>query len=675
MQSLKRPLLLTTLSALLCSNSAFADEAEKNSKTPKRLEEIVVKGELIDSGASAYSVSSFDTETIRQLEVPQLQDALDYVSGMSIRRFGLAGVADAITIRGFGGGGHGGDLGVVLDGIPLNEAMSHADGYVDLNVIVPLEVRDLTVFKGPVSALYGNFNRAGLLKIDTRASGDYRQLDVSGGSDGLFDMQAALGASIGERQQVNAAFQHARSDGYRPQSDGDRTTIAGTWRADLRRGTEIALSGRYHTADSDNASYLPESLYLSDPYGIDPGAQNDGAEKDFGTLRLDLNQDLTERARLLSFLYTTQQDFSRWFSRPRGEAWAQREETYDRDVFGIGSSINAALSWRDVPVSLVAGVEGFRESTHYEYYDNLDNRRRTAPAINDRETELSSVSAFVELQADWHRLFQPSLGLRYDRFSGECSLEGPETGGDPCEKLNDLDNIAPKLGVRSAVHETVELRASYAEGFSLPNGWVKYQAQASNLDPVTYRQLEAGILWQPTDRVRVDLAAFQLDSDGEVRTAAPGVFENFGETERQGIEASLEWSPVDQLMVSAVFNRTTAEVQRNANAALVGNDISGVSDSSGTLRAVWEFLPGWQVDLDWRYVGEFPLNGANTVYSDAYDLVDLGFAYTGATNWRAYFQIDNLTDEVYAPSQFVIGGPVFGTGAPRQFRVGVQLSL
>jgi len=661
--------------ALLAGLAAAAEGAALEEGGGARVEEIVVKGELLDARSSAFTVATFDTDTIRTLEIAQLQDTLDYVSGMSIRKFGLAGVADAITIRGFGGGGHGGDLGVVLDGIPLNEAMSHADGYVDLNVIVPLEVRKLTTYKGPVSALYGNFNRAGLLKIDTRSSGDYSQIDVSSGSDGLFDLQAAYGAALGERQQFNGAVQHARSDGYRPQSGSERTTLAGTWRADLRTGTELALSGRWHEADGDNAAYLPEALYRVDPYGIDPGVQNDGADKEFATVRFDLNQNLGESARLLTFAYGTQQDFSRWFSRPRGEQWAQREESYDRDVLGAGTSVNATTRLGQVPVDLVIGVEAFEESTHYEYYDELDNRVRTGPAINDRETELSSASAFLELQADWHRLFRPSIGLRYDRFSGQCSLQGPETGSDPCESLNDLDNLAPKIGVRSGVLDTLELRASYSEGFSLPNGWVKYQSQAANLDPVIYQQLEVGMLWQPLDGLQLDLAVFQLDSDGEVRSAAPGIFENFGETRREGLEASLEWTLSERLMLSAVYSLTDAEVRRNPDPALVGNDVSGVSDSAATVRGVWRFLPDWELDLDWRYVGEFALNGANSFYADSYDLVDLGIAYTGGRNWRGYLQVDNVTDEVYAPSQFVIGGPVFGTGAPRQYRVGVQFSL
>ena len=48
------------------------------------------------------------------------------VPGVELRSYGLGGVVNVITIRGFNGGAHGGDLGMVVDGIPLNEAMSHS---------------------------------------------------------------------------------------------------------------------------------------------------------------------------------------------------------------------------------------------------------------------------------------------------------------------------------------------------------------------------------------------------------------------------------------------------------------------------------------------------------------------------------------------------------------------
>ncbi|MBX3706804.1 MAG: TonB-dependent receptor [Pseudomonadales bacterium] len=640
------------------------------------LEEVVVKGQLINSRNQAFSAERFDAERIRELELVRLTGVLESVSGMSVRQFGLPGVADSITIRGFGGGGHGGDLGVVLDGVPLNEAMSHADGYVDMNVVVPLEIAELTVFKGPVSALYGNYNRGGLLKVDTRSGGEYREIDVSGGSDGLLDVQAAFAARPGPAHQTNLALQHQRSDGYRPRSDSEHSTFAGRWRTALGTDWELALSGRWHEADSNNAGYVTETQYRSDPYGIDPNMQNDGAEKSFATARFDLNYRATDELKLLGFIYGTTQDFSRWFTRPTGAEWRQREETYDRKVVGAGLSFNGRHDAAGTPLKWVTGVETFRESTRYQYYDGLDNRIRTAPAINDRDSELDSVSAFTELQADWHRLLMPSIGLRYDRFNGRCRPTGPETSTAPCADLNDIDALSPKLGIRSAWHDTLETRVSYAEGFSLPNGWIKYQPEATNLDPVTFRQYELGMTWNPTPRLEIDLAAYRLDSDGEVRTVAPGVFENYGVTERSGVEGQLTWAPLDTLTFTAVFGTADAEIVRNDSPALVGNDVGGVAEYSATMRADWRFLPTWQLNVSWRGVGDFALNDINSAYAEGYELLDLGLVFSRSALWRLYARIENLTDETYSPSQFIIGGTsLYAPGAPRQFRLGLQMDL
>lgn len=668
--------VLTALTIAAVGATANAADDDRGEEEP--ITEIVVKGQVLDGANLAYSTTRFDAASVREFQPAQVQELFDQVPGMSIRNFGLGGVADSITIRGFGGGGHGGDLGVVLDGIPLNEAMSHSDGYVDLNIIVPLEVSNMTVFKGPVSALYGNFNRGGLVRIETRRGGNYTLLDASTGSNSLLDVQGALGVTAGSRHQFNFAGQHYRNDGFRPQSESVRSTLAGGWAMDLGPRTEIGLSARLHTADSDNASYLTEAQYRNDPYGIDPGVQNDGADKDFGTLRADLNFDISDSVRLLSYAYLTEQDFSRWFSRPGGDTWRQREETYDRDVVGASVSVSGRQKTAGVDLSWVVGAETFSESTYYQYYDDLDNRQRTGPAINDRVTDLDSVSLFAELQADVHPLFMPSIGFRYDDFSGECSLRGTEQSDAPCEALNDLDNLSPKLGFRSQVTNSLEFRASWSEGFALPNGWVKYQSQAANLDPVEFRQIEVGATWSPTARFSIDIAAFELESSGEVRTLAPGEFENYGETERTGIEATVSWLPTDNLSLSAVYGITDTEVVQNDNPDLVGNEVGGISDYSANLIGVWEFRPSWRADLTWRAVGGFPLNSANDVYSDSYETLDVGLTWGagGQRDLRVFARVENVTDEVYAPTAFLIGGaPLYGPGPPRLYRVGLQFGL
>ncbi len=180
---------------------------------------MVVKGQLLAArGLGVQRHGAGQRSSSASTALADVDDLFRLVPGMVVRDLQLGSVASNIVIRGFGSGGHGGDLGAVIDGIPLNEAMSHADGYVDLNTVVPLEIDSFSVFKGPVSALYGNYNRGGLVDIQTRKSGDYAETDLSLGSYDTVDLQAAYGSQLGDTQQINLAGQLFRTDSYRPQS-------------------------------------------------------------------------------------------------------------------------------------------------------------------------------------------------------------------------------------------------------------------------------------------------------------------------------------------------------------------------------------------------------------------------------------------------------------------------
>lgn len=666
--------LLGSLLPLVLAPAASADDAVA------ALRPITVKGAAIDREQSAYTSTTIDTAGIREERITQLPELFRQVPGMNVLDYGLPGVANAIVIRGFGGGGHGGDLGAVIDGIPLNEAMSHADGYVDFNVVVPLEIDRVTVYKGPVSALYGNFNRGGLIQLDTRKDGRYAQADLSLGSFDTVDAQAALGTPIGASQQLNLAAQAFHSDGFRPQSRSDRGTFSGRWRLDVSPDWQLAVSTRLHRADSAAASYLPQARFDRDPYGIDPNVQNDGAEKRFASLRVDADYALAASMKLLTFAYTTQQDFTRWFTRPVSSSeWRQREESYDRSVYGAGVNLNGRQQRGGRALNWVAGLETFRERTDYLYYDGLDHRQRTLPAISDRRIDLDSVSAFGELELRVHRRLVPTLGLRADRFSGRCTALGAETGSSPCDRLNPLDHLSPKLGLRLLPHDGLAIRASWSEGFALPGGFIKYAASADSLDPNVFRQTEVGLRFEPASGFSLDLAAYRLSSTHEVRTLPSGDYENYGATLRRGLELSAQWQLIETLALSAVYARTDSEVEQNANEVLIGNRVAGVSRDTATLNARWTPAPDWRVDATWRFVGGYAIDAANSAEAASYATLDLGASRqlrTARAEYRLFLEIENLGDRVYAASAARIGGQtVYAPAAPRSFRVGVQFDF
>lgn len=664
-------MLLAT--ALFLPAPAYAEEAAD-------ADTIVVKGQRIQAELSAWSTTTLDTADIRKQSVSDFDELLRFVPGMTVRDFGMGGVANGIVIRGFGNGGHGGDLGAVIDGIPLNEAMSHADGYVDLNIIVPLEVGAMTVYRGPVSALYGNYNRGGLLKIDTRKGGDYLNVDAGMGSFSTADLQLAGGRS-GDGVQLNFAGQFLLSDGFRPNSDQERQTLAARLAFDVSPAINVAFSGRYHHADASSASYLTQEQFETDPYGMDANAMNDGAKKNFGTIRADVNLALSASTSLVTFAYLTRQDFTRWFSRPvNSTQWRQREESYERQIFGAGTSLNGSFdtAWTAAPISYVAGAELFRESTDFLFFDGLDNRRRMAPAANDRTTELNSVSAFAEVQAPMHRFLDVSLGLRADRFTGGCERRGPETGSDPCGDMNDVDRVSPKIGMRSEILPWLQLRAGWSEGFALPNNFVKYAVGGQALDANIFQQSEIGAKLSPIEGLALDVAAFRLSSTSEVRTVAPGLYENFGETLRKGVEGSIEWQMTPRLWLRSVYSYTQTEIQENADASLIGKAVAGVPNHAANIDATWSSIDKWSLAANWRYVGPYQVSAANTLRADAYDILDLALAYEGTAPfaYRAYLRVENVADTRFATSVSVIAGQtVLAPGAPRAVRAGIQITL
>jgi iron complex outermembrane receptor protein len=74
------------------------------------LEEVVVKGQLIRSEDSSFSAVVLANDTVREQGYADIDELFRLVPGMAVRDLQLGTVANSIVIRGFGGGGHGGDL-------------------------------------------------------------------------------------------------------------------------------------------------------------------------------------------------------------------------------------------------------------------------------------------------------------------------------------------------------------------------------------------------------------------------------------------------------------------------------------------------------------------------------------------------------------------------------------
>ncbi|WP_233209887.1 TonB-dependent receptor [Comamonas sp. 26] len=645
-----------------------------------RLAEVQVKGQSLDAVQPAFSVTEIGRDDLREQPRQEVESLWSKVPGMHIHHYQLSGVANGLVLRGFGGGGHGGDVAATLDGIPLNEATSHADGYFDLNVVVPLELDKVNVYRGPVSVLQGNYNRAGLVELRTRRSGSYTDVDVSTGSHGLWDTQAALGRELKGGDQLNLAAQHSRGDGARPSSGYERSTLGGHWKHHVHEKLDISLSGRWHEARGDSPGYLTEAQWRQDPQGKDGHVVGDGANKHFGTLRLDAQYALGGETRLLGFVYATQQDFVRWFTRPRSGTWMQREERYDRSVLGAGLNLNGKTALAARELNWMLGLEQVRESTDYGYWDGLVNRQRMAAALDDRNTRLNNTALYG--QGNWQATdwLQTTAELRWDRFDGSCRLLGTETGGDECSRMQGRNQASPKLGALAQINPQTAVRASWSQGFALPSDFAKYALRNSDLSANIFRQIELGVQWKPSSQWLLDASVYRITSSQEIRNTAPGEYENLGATLRKGAELQLHWLPGRAWHLEWAYGLNRSEVTQNANAALLGQRVVAVPEYTSTLHARWMPRSDITVHGVLRHVGRSPINTSNTEWAASYHWIDLGLQYrlpaSVARNASLNLWLRNAADTRYASTTTLIGGQrLVAPGAPRSLQLGLQFSL
>ena len=124
------------------------------------------------------------------------------------------------------------------------------------------------------------------------------------------------------------------------------------------------------------------------------------------------------------------------------------------------------------------------------------------------------------------------------------------------------------------------------------------------------------------------------------------------------------------------YIRQTGDV----NSDFSGNELTGTPPLS---FATWISAETGKlsVDLNYQYVSDIPLNDANTVYSDAYHLVQLSLNWNvwNINNWhfQVFGGIDNLLDRTYSLGNDLnaFGGRSFNPAASRNFLAGIRVNF
>ncbi|PSL04369.1 TonB-dependent receptor family protein [Cecembia rubra] len=534
------------------------------------------------------------------------------------------------------------------------------DGTTALNILDLSNVQNSEIIKGPAGSIYGAGN-GGVISFESRkqVTENYFSLDYGIGDFGLNRYRIGIDQQIGNGG-VSASYVHQQSDGYRQHSAMDRKVFQLALHSNPNDKQSLSTQVLYSDLDYQIPGALNATQVEEDRKQARPGSvgQNSSIKQKtlYGTLSHELN--FHKKWSNITAVYLNTTEFENPFILDY-----KRETAFS---YGGRTKFRFDDIWGNFPVKIIAGGE-------YQYgktlAQNFGNRQGKADTIRFSD-DLITTQAFLfqQFEIEWTSKLLMTLGFseNFARYDIDRQIDaGRRTPSFNSRSFDPI--IIPRLAMVYKLNEFSGIHTSVSSGFSPPTiAEVRTNEGSINLD----LQAERGTNYEMGYRGKygifnLDLTAFYFRLKETITsfTNDQGVvlFRNAGATDQKGIEMQLDYaiyrnqlSLVQEIKLSHAYTGHFFQFSEYSTGGtdFSGNRLTGVAPNTLVNLLDIRTKPGLYLNLTHQYVDEIPLNDANTVFQDAYNLIGsrLGWRTTFGGRWdfEVYGGVDNLLDESYS---------------------------
>jgi iron complex outermembrane receptor protein len=666
--------------------------------------------------ATAQTITVIDAEELRRRNARSLNQALTYVAGVSANQRGaMVTRYDQMYIRGFA-------PGLYLDGMRLI-AGPYSTPQTDFN-----RIDHIDIVKGPASVLYGNSPPGGLINLTSKVpeATAFQRLELAAGNYDSQRVDVDINRPLDEAGTWMFRLMSGaqRADGLTEMTENERNHFSPAITFAPSARTSLTVIGAYqHDPKGGGYSGVPAfGSVLPNPLGKLPREINTG----------DPNYEVFDRyQRSISTLF--RHDFSDWISL-RTNARFQNTELSYRQLYvngfattGTGASRNTDFSTitrggggadedfdtltadtrltlkLDTGVlshSVLAGVDYQNiDGENFQRFNEgvTSNPLTSIPTLNlfapvyrgvlptknltqlssayiNTDTEREQIGVYLQDQVEIEKLQLIASG-RYDEYEQE-SLNKRNGVVTPLSQ----HAFTMRLGALYELPRGFAPYVSYSESFE-PQAGNTYQGEP--FDPVTGRQYEVGVKYQPHDANAIfTLAAYDLRRQkvpvGHPAAGTNGIPSNaqiqIGEVVIKGVELEGRGEVMPGWDVTLTGSYTDAEIARGAPASGIiptttGTRPLGTPEWMASTFVSYNFeanpssntLDGLTLGAGVRYVGGsdgttnyLVVNGQNIftafttdsfVLVDAMASYDLGRVHSSFSGAQLALNVANLFDE------------------------------
>ena len=628
------------------------------------------------------TVTVLSREQLDDQGVESLNDALRYVPGVVLGQG--EGHRDQITLR-----GQSTTADFFLDGL-----RDDAQYYRSLYNIDRVEV-----LKGANALIFGRGGGGGVInRVSKAPEFNKTRTDLAGGFDsfGGWSLAADLDQPLSENfaARLNATYEDFAN--HRDLYHGHFTGIAPTLGWQLGEATRLVLGYEYaddqRVTDRGVPSFAGSPLHgYDDTFFGSPAANHSAVTAHIARARLDHDFSDGLSGNLSGQYAHYDKYYGNVYARSPATATTVELEGYNSDTIRENWIVQGNLVWQGETAGL-----GHQLLLGFEASDQLTDAKRseaafgaaaasritvplaqrlTLPTVTFGASSRSSLSkvralsAYVQDQIDLGELVKVVLGLRYDDFritstNRVNSFRATRSDG----------KWSPRAGLIIKPRENVSLYASYAKSFLPQSGdqFTVLDATTASLAPEEFRNLEAGVKWDLTERLTFTAAAFQIDrTNTRANDPITGVVVQTGKSRTKGFELAAVGQIAKGLQVTLGYTLQDGEIVSTTAAAPAGQALAQLPRHQFSAWGRYDFTDQLGVAVGAVRQSQQFATISNAVRLPGFTRIDAALFYKVSAALELQVNVENLTDTDYFPSAHTDNN--ISTGAPLNARLGVKL--
>lgn len=462
-------------------------------------------------------------------------------------------------------------IGVILDGIPVNDPSGFAPDLYDVDWAT---VKNIEVLRGPVTGLYGAGGAAGTININTGNGGSKPvggEADLTFGSDGFFK---GLLQVDGSQKNIDYRLSYSRTscNGYR-----DHQAF---W------GNNLYEKLNFHPSDKILITQICSHIdyFHQNPEGLNLGQLDNPkqANPDASPFNEYQKTNRTTFGLIGTFIINDMHDIQvsaflrNWnYKETSNKAAEYRNYT----VPGVSAQYNLHLGKGEVKNNISAGVDlKWQDIGMYKLQSGSNPDRKESIDETNIETDSllanqlisqKSVGAFLLYKFEIGK-FSLLANVRYDDMGNE--LTNKMISGDTAVTSKDFSHTSARIGVNYVFRNEIIGFANWSQGFlppsteELASNPVGYSGFNTHLVPATSDCYELGLRGFINSRLYYDVTGFLMyTKDDFFRFKQSGrgnqevFYGNAGNSKRFGIETYVSYNPLKKLELKVAYTYSNFE--------------------------------------------------------------------------------------------------------------------